>query len=1130
MTQAKHARAASKYSTFRGLFGSVRERAFGVDHTVRTYRAVRGLRDVHGRARSSLPASAYDVYFSHINAFASEMLRQVPLKGYSNVAALVEMPFLPIEDELLWNVARIKAGSCEVNAVLGKAQHVSENVWEGNCQRAFGLMDEIAEEYGESLWLIEKRIFLHQFDGGLRAQKNYVAHVKALLKGGVAPFLAHHISVRNEPSTSVARFVSDVKNRCQRIKDKELAAYLEYRLTRQWPGDESSIANILRVEQNNATIDVYETFLSLVSAVRAGSLTLSIDIEDFASKLIDIKDPRLHPALASSRANGGSTVVKDFVAGNYRQVVRANAIVRPVRVENVLLAAFCRAQYQPLKQYAGRLHKSLLNFSVCRLSEGFRGGQEALRAVAEFEKLALNFHDGSIADALSRLTKVDVFDEMAVRKAVSSTPAYLRLGTFFARIASNGDIVAAVRDLVDEGVLPVSGHLGSDMTKLVAACRAASSVDVTPAINALDPLCSDGRDSISNFAYLMGIELAAQRRDVKVFLKLLAGAVVRFSSIVLTPRAMAFAGELRWNDVKQCTSDLRVAVASHYLLRTGGGKSWGSILRFSIDAFLAAEGIGLPSEVDRERHGAEIVKYFWRVVCEPKVVDMIRSIDGVRALRVEMRAIFSELRSIDSINIEYYDSEIVLITHSLMIEDGRKIVDQSRIYVDEASIREGLKADLAEPFSRYRALAPSTANDAKEFDEAIRRVAKGDASSGGLTFPTSEADQLLIDMIGQSCNRFLFDPAHGLDSYLSKRIRHGSIVGHLRGAIEQHRVIFPSQGEVYTPPSGWLGEFADVEKCDQQEIVASMAEFSRRVDAELLFTKNHVVQIRTAEKKNGLLGVNLSPPEYHAIRSIVRIDLSYEGFLSSMFATFWGLLNPSLDAVKRHLRERTALSLSTEFSKARSSVSARRTKCPQLAQLSAGLEQAGRDVLAELESVAQWFERSGSHAATRAYKLSDAISIGVESSKAAYKGALIDITEQRVEDFTISVVDIPVLADVLLVTLGNVYTKSGASGTPWVRIATAVDSETGVLVINVNSEVGDGVYAATAPKVECIREDIRDGRIEQSLRKEGESGLKKLAATVRQSQNGSLNFGFVSENEFFVEVKLSLVSGERNVA
>lgn len=183
MSAIKVRKASSKYGTLRGLVGSIKERAYGVDQSVRTFRAVRGLRDVHGKARETLSPLSYSAYFDYINSFAAEMLRLVPLKGYSNVAALVEMPELSLADEVLWNIARIKAAAGEISKTIQMNQELGEIVWAG-ARGALEKAQEISDEFGESIFLIEKRIFLHQQAGGLEAQKKYVATVKRALQGG----------------------------------------------------------------------------------------------------------------------------------------------------------------------------------------------------------------------------------------------------------------------------------------------------------------------------------------------------------------------------------------------------------------------------------------------------------------------------------------------------------------------------------------------------------------------------------------------------------------------------------------------------------------------------------------------------------------------------------------------------------------------------------------------------------------------------------------------------------------------------------------------------------------------------------------------------------------------------------
>lgn len=1124
MSATKVRKASSKYGTLRGLVGSIKERAYGVDQSVRTFRAVRGLRDVHGKARETLSPLSYSAYFDYINSFAAEMLRQVPLKGYSNVAALVEMPELSLADEVLWNIARIKAAAGEISKTIQMNQELGDIVWAG-ARGALEKAQEISDEFGESIFLIERRIFLHQQAGGLEAQKRYVATVKRALQRGVAPFLSHHFSVRNEPSTSVARFTADVKKRCEKIKDRELAVYLEYKLTKQWPSGEAEIASVLRVEQNNASIDVYETFVCLLSAVRSGRLQVGIDVDAIADELSCIEDRRLSTSASSSGQSGKA--MDSLVTGQYRHAMKECLGRQCLSIEDIITASICRAQ---AAQGYGceREARSLRNQVVSRFAEALLATERSVAAKADLRKLHLNWYDGYLVSASTRLAATDIFDSVAVQVAARSVPDCVQSTRLLSQLSEHGDLVRLINDISVSPRPSDRVALSSGARAIALGAQHSVAHDLPKALVELRPLVHSDVGFMSHFATLMALEAAAKNRSVSAFLEVLSDGVVRQGAVALSPNVLAFSAQLRWKDIRSCSSDIRLSIAAHYLNKRNAGKYWGTCLRFAIDDFLKIHSIERPSQIDVAVHGINAVRYFWREVCEEHVVDMIYSIDGVKTLRKEMREILSALREIDVEHKEFYDSEIVSITHLLMIEDGRRIVDQSRIYVDEAALRQLLREELAEPFSRYRALAPVSVEDTREFDEVLRRVAKGDSGAGDLAFPKSEADQLLVEMINLSCNRFLFDAKHGLDSYLSKRIRHGSIVGHLRGAIEQHEMIFQALGSglPYVEPDDWRDRYVRVPCVEQLEVVRAMCDFSEKIDAELLYAKNNVVQIRTAEKVSGLLGINLGAGEYHTIRSFVRRDLSFDGFLDSMFAAFWGLLNPSLSAVRRHLRERTAESISREFSRVRATVVAKRQKYPELSLLLSKLDQACRDVLGEVESVAQWFEKSGLDAAHMKCKLADAFAIGIESSKATYKNSNLNLSESTVPDFDITVADIPVLADVLLVIFGNIHTKSEVQGGAIASLHCSVNDAEGTLRIVVKNEVAVGVRERNQLRVSAILNEVKAGRIEQGLRREGESGFKKLAAIASQSAKGYLDFGFSSATEFFVDMKLSLILQE----
>ena len=85
-----------------------------------------------------------------------------------------------------------------------------------------------------------------------------------------------------------------------------------------------------------------------------------------------------------------------------------------------------------------------------------------------------------------------------------------------------------------------------------------------------------------------------------------------------------------------------------------------------------------------------------------------------------------------------------------------------------------------------------------------------------------------------------------------------------------------------------------------------------------------------------------------------------------------------------------------------------------------------------------------------------------------------------------------------------------------------VDDADETMTIRCESDVRKGAHtSAVDAKLNDIRTKIADGTYKNVLRKEGGTGLKRLANLVQQSSKGRLEFGFSSEEAFFVELVFS---------
>ena len=107
--------------------------------------------------------------------------------------------------------------------------------------------------------------------------------------------------------------------------------------------------------------------------------------------------------------------------------------------------------------------------------------------------------------------------------------------------------------------------------------------------------------------------------------------------------------------------------------------------------------------------------------------------------------------------------------------------------------------------------------------------------------------------------------------------------------------------------------------------------------------------------------------------------------------------------------------------------------------------------------------------------------------------------------------------DVIFVALDNARAHSGLKS-PKVKIGVSLDIVGGSLTINVHSESKMQNRHVRERKLSETRKLIELGKIEPRTRKEGESGFFKLAAVVRQTAKGAIDFGFTPDGQFFLKI------------
>ena len=114
--------------------------------------------------------------------------------------------------------------------------------------------------------------------------------------------------------------------------------------------------------------------------------------------------------------------------------------------------------------------------------------------------------------------------------------------------------------------------------------------------------------------------------------------------------------------------------------------------------------------------------------------------------------------------------------------DARSDLDSTRVHVDEESLREWFKLTQLVNVTRYiqTVLAEGPATDFGSLLDFYPGREKADSADEDLTVETQIGSEfLLVDIVDATLTAFALDRTFGLDAYLSRRIRHGTLSGHL---------------------------------------------------------------------------------------------------------------------------------------------------------------------------------------------------------------------------------------------------------------------------------------------------------------------------------------------------------------
>ena len=1109
-------------------------------------------------AREELHPSQYEDYLTWMHkqtaTLAPSINRSTPT--FSALSNLRPSNVMSLASELTWIGSRINSNRFQIQNFLKLRDELDKRFWSGNLLELNRCMENIRDKTGDSQWLIEVQIALEQFFNGLEGQKKVLAQIREETPPGFLQFMAHRISLRNENAVTIQRYSSNLESWLSG-KDLEvgLADYLKFKLARFTPESVASISHILRIEQSSSDVDLYETFVALVIQISQNrGLKSTLELMIKAWKDMGVKDYRLEnltnvtieqSADIKPVYKSDTTVSDNFLMGRFADAIsecRRKVKAGSVEALDIYVIAHCYALKKnrtiglshesrlPWRFFAGvvsdviskskkynesclDLIKNLTNLQLLPTCNGL-----LQLSLAEMVPFARNINDG-VCKASLHSTQTHPLEMLASNKLLAQ-----RAHAIFNRQLGDTSVKFAF-DILDSSSKSQNQEVYAVFCKLYRGALASDSKAILSAIQAIlnEQLFSPAWLRVR----LIKVEALLDSGAISEAITTIADLVCEHDHLdSLLPVDKIIKRHSKWAEFRQYGADISLSILIDKRLKLNYSDSLASLRRAAVDNFLKLNGVSIPSQlsIDSSKFDRFKLIYFFNNLCVASVLDMCEGLEGSRAIDEERRRVLSLLSKLDPENASEYQDEILSITSSMRIREGIKVVDGSRIHVDEDGISRWAKTELQESLNRYQSLVKAGIGVAENFDVVLRDVlSSNQVSKSYLEIPKNEADELLIDIVRSLRDRFLFDTAFGLNSFLSKRVRHNSISGFIRAAAYNESLVTQKASGDYKSNRYWLEKFSYLDAEQLDAVSACLEQFSKNFDDLTLYLRNEIIQIRSVDCANGLIELPIIPSMFHILRSALQDGYSIDGFLSTCYVAFWIMIEPSLSLVRSQLKRRYKFEFTALFDKLKLDVLDMTGRDNQLLEFNSSVTSAATETSILIDRAADWFNKRQGELSKITYTINEVVDISVGSALSRHQIMDLEINKDLGEDFILRADSLNAIADIMLVVIGNIHEHSKSEPSPWLNISTIYD-EGRRLKLRCESSIGPGVKNERSEKIlDEIRSDIQSGKYLEKISKEGRSGIFKVASIVNVEDEGRLEFGFLDSQSFFIDVDMPVM-------
>ena len=952
---------------------------------------------------------------------------------------------------------------------------VNELTDAGDYMQALDIVELTTVEFGMSYWAIEAKIALLSSLGRTTEVKELVAKL-SVDAAGLNSFYFYHIGLRNEISQSPARLRSVVRRKlAESTVTDEYKQYSEFRILRSVDTDKVRLANILSIEQITSKIDL------LLTAVRIGVQILG-NTEYFTEAEVELADQIL--ALPSVKVA-------------YAEICIDSRLV----LSATLIDAVDRGVSAALETVG---HHEAVDGAV--YSSGIAATVSYSGSESDEDKLkqhVLNYWstpDALLLDSSSHIPRLP--DIYAGKTTLDSRhPLTKRIVEQFWRLENKYKFDNYLeQDLMAE-TLPKSMQPppGKENNPCVLDC-----IGVRNAWSAFEAELYQKALRISHLALRRNNRLNGTLPLRKMFKRVPFDVISSYGFSI---------------DLSNCL---------HWYTQIDAERQIRTFKRFSIEKWIGISGHRdlLSACVALKESSSDItgLEFFLSETAEISTLELLFEVDGTRdALELRSRLLYLAADISNNSSAQFLAAADKL-SDELDVGDVLDELDETMVSVDEAAILPSIERELASDFSRYKALIATDGGGGSSIDDLVRSLRN--QSAAAFQIPKSESADLLINMIQTVLDKFVDDPAYGLDAIIGRRIRHGTISNELRGTLEQDQLIGqrPKSGADYAPPKRVMSEIANL-PINKRGVIRAFDRFSAAIDLLVAQLRDEVFQCRAKGKLSPVFELPITSAMFAAARDSAATAPSITTFITELFDTFWFLLSIYTDRHRLSVKNYTETALKEAFAKL---VTDLRGAGHTAVLFHSSIQRASEELQRQAEVIAGWIQIPKLRSSGRSYSVKLVFDAALAHCKARWSTFEPISIEHIDASINLDAHGYPIVFDALRIALENVALHSGVRQGNQIETSIALNGDSSKLCFRIVSDVSkESAAKEKLARIDSIRAEIEKRSFADRAKRTSGSGLAKLATLVQQRQLCDISFGLDNgSRRFTLSFELAYISLE----